>query len=393
MNSNTTPEKAFRLQNRRLHLTYKTHIDGNSWLAWFEKNKKVEICFYSIVQESSDENHPYDHTHILIDAGYNKKFSTRCCRYFDWPTNSENIHPNIKKVTSSKHWENTVLYHYKENTPLTNIEKPIDCKEQLKNIWKQDTVSDALLATCTSLKNVGGVIAAFNCKPSDYGIEPEVKWNSWQKDLYEELNSTPDDRKIIWNYDPEGKNGKTFFAKHMGMYKGAFVSTKANTYHVATSIDEFIKKNGNTVLVVIFNFTRQQEVHNVYQALEELKDGLVTSEKYKGKTIFFNSPHVVVFANYLPEIKHLTIDRWDIRIIQDEKIVKRYLAGEAVFEDSCIKPHITKKLEILDNQTKNNDDEKYENFINNLPNNTEFINNIFKKKEVIEQRRQLPRAP
>jgi len=133
------------------------------------------------------------------------------------------------------------------------------------------------------------------------------------------------------------------------MYKGAFVSTKANIYHTATSIDEFIKKNSSTVLVIIFNFTRQQEAHNVYQALEELKDGMVTSEKYKGRTIYFNVPHLVVFANYLPEVKHLTIDRWDIRILHNEKIIKRYLAGQIVHQAEFIDPYISDRLQGLEN--------------------------------------------
>ena len=35
----------------------------------------------------------------------------------------------------------------------------------------------------------------------------------WQSNLTEEMNKTPDPRKIIWYNDPEGNTGKTFIAK------------------------------------------------------------------------------------------------------------------------------------------------------------------------------------
>lgn len=343
---------SFRLANRRIHLTYKSHIDPETWLSW-AKIRNFPIDLYSIVHEIGEDN--YKHTHILLDAGKSKKFISSAPRCFDWTDSFTNeiIHPNIKTITTNKHWENSVTYHHKQNKPFTNIVKPLNTKETIENIWKCDKVSDALLTTCKTLKEVGGVIAAFNCKPDEYGLEPEIEWRPWQQDLYEELKQKPDDRRILWYFDPAGGSGKTLFTKHMGKYKGAFVSTKANVYHVATSIDEFIKKNGNSILIVIFNFTRQQECHNVYQALEELKDGLVTSEKYKGKTTFFDSPHVVVFANYMPEIKHLTIDRWDIRTIQNNKVVKRYVGGETILTDESIDKYIDYSLKGIETQFKN----------------------------------------
>ena len=338
-------DSPFRIQNKRLHLTYKSHIPFDAWLSWFKSVKGKVISFYSMVHENSDEHHPYEHTHIALE--FPKTFQTRNARFFDWecPDNTV-IHPHIQPIKTKKHWDNCLNYHYKEATPFTNVQRP---SNEIKEVWKNDSLKEALLNTCVTLKNVGGVIAAFNCKPSDYGIEPEVDWNSWQKDLVVELDDKPDSRKIIWYYDLLGGSGKSFFAKHFGMYRGAFVSTKANTYHIATQLDEFIKANGqNSILVVIFNFTRQQESHRIYQALEELKDGMVTTEKYKGKTLFFPHPHLVCFANYLPDIESVTKDRWDIRILQDNKIVKRYCNEKTTVYYDKIDPLISYKLTNLD---------------------------------------------
>jgi len=348
--------KDFRLQNKRIHLTYKTHIPPKAWLSWFKNIKNKELEKYSIVHEKGNSVTAYDHTHILLDFGY--ALQTRNSRFFDWEIQGETIHPHIKIIKTELHWKRTLLYHYKENEPFTNIEKPEAQDGPIKEIWKHDTLKDALLSTCSTLKNVGGVIAAFNCKPSDYGMEPDVQWKPWQQELLDEVKTKPDSRHVLWYYDPFGNSGKSFIAKHMGMYRGAFVSTKANTYHVATSIDEFLKQNGsNSILVVIFNFTRQQACHKIYQALEELKDGMITSEKYKGRTMYFPHPHLVCMANYIPDIETMTPDRWDIRTLQNDKVVKRYVGGQIVFEAPEIDPYIAESLKEIDSKYANMKDQ------------------------------------
>jgi hypothetical protein len=335
---------SFRLQNKRIHLTYKSHIPPEAWLSWLAKIKQTEVKFYSIVHEKGENN--YEHTHILLDFGYT--FQTRKAKFFDWKSpNGEMLHPNIKIVKTATHWTRTVLYHYKESPPFTNIPKPNE--NPIKEVWKHNTLQDALLSTCSTLNNVGGVIAAFNCKPSDYGIEPAVDWRDWQREIIEEIKTRPDPRRVVWIYDPLGNAGKSFLAKHLGQYRGAFVSTKANTYHVATALDEFISKNGqDSVLVVIFNFTRQQENHKIYQALEELKDGMMTTEKYKGKTMFFPNPHLICMANYIPDVTSMTADRWDIRALQYDTVVKRYENEKITFEHPNIDPYIKHCLIPLD---------------------------------------------
>ena len=116
--------KEFRLQNKKIHLTYKSHIPPEAWLSWLSKVKDIKIESYSIVHEKGNILTPYDHTHILINFGYT--FQTRNSRYFDWknPITGENIHPNIKIVKTANHWKNVIVYHYKEGIPHTNIPKP-----------------------------------------------------------------------------------------------------------------------------------------------------------------------------------------------------------------------------------------------------------------------------
>jgi hypothetical protein len=69
--------------------------------------------------------------------------------------------------------------------------------------------------------------------------------------------------------------------------------------------------------MVIIDLPRSSRGNKVYEAIESLKDGIITSQKYRGKTIVFNSPHVVVFSNREPDRKKLSADRWDIRYIDE----------------------------------------------------------------------------
>lgn len=326
--------KKFRLQNTKIHLTYPDHVDIILFLDFFMK-KYLSIELYSVVHEIGSTGHK--HTHALFK--FDKIFTSSKSNCFDYM----NLHPNIKPVTSKTHWERTVEYHKKDGKPITNIgvEKKTDARLDIEDIWSHPSVSDAILNTCNSVKEVGGIIAAFNCKPINYGEEPTVNWKPWQQELYDELETTPDDRTVRWYWDPTGCAGKSFFAKHMGMYKGAFTTSKANAYHVATQIQDTMKK-GQTILTVIFNFTRQCEAHKVYQAIEALKDGMITAEKYHGETMYFPSPHVVIFANYFPDIKTMTIDRWSIRVLDtDGDNVRHELSGYDI--EDWIEEKMTKR--------------------------------------------------
>ncbi len=163
----------FRLQNKRVHLTYPGHIDLVEWDTWWLKTGKGiknRIDAYSFVTEVGKSG--YKHTHVLLEFDF--PISTRSCRYFDY----ESMHPNIVKVVKQSHWDNIVKYHYKDGMPTTNI-VPAEQINAIEAVWKCSTVADALLKTCKKVSEAGGVIAAFNCKPTDHGQQPEVDWRPW----------------------------------------------------------------------------------------------------------------------------------------------------------------------------------------------------------------------
>ena len=62
------------------------------------------------------------------------------------------------------------------------------------------------------------------------------------------------------------------------------------------------------------------EDYNLYQILENIKDGDATASKYDNDNIHFKTPNtVVIFSNQLPNVTKLSEDRWIIFEIKENE--------------------------------------------------------------------------
>lgn len=66
------------------------------------------------------------------------------------------------------------------------------------------------------------------------------------------------------------------------------------------------------IRVVCIDLARTSESYAPYEAIEQIKNGLIFSGKYDSRTKVFNPPHVFVFANFPPDQAKLSADRWHI---------------------------------------------------------------------------------
>ena len=146
--------------------------------------------------------------------------------------------------------------------------------------------------------------------PPPIKILKDEQLYDWQKDLVERLKDEPDDRKIVWLWEPDGCKGKTSIAKYLHVtQKAVYLGGKAAD--MKHCIVQYIEKNP-APRVVLINIPRASKDFVSYTGIEEIKDGLFFSGKYEGGMVCFNSPHVVVFSNEEPDYSKMSGDRWDV---------------------------------------------------------------------------------
>lgn len=143
-------------------------------------------------------------------------------------------------------------------------------------------------------------------------IIDEEDFYEWQRSLHAELRGEPDMRSVIWYTDVEGGCGKTAFCRYLvkNVPHVLFISTGS-----AKDIAYQVIKSTWDPDIVVFNLPRTAEAGMSYTAVESLKDGLIFSGKYEGGVKLFPPPHVIVFANFLPDESKLSRDRWVIRTL------------------------------------------------------------------------------
>jgi hypothetical protein len=103
-----------------------------------------------------------------------------------------------------------------------------------------------------------------------------------------------------------GNSGKSHFATHYHAKTSYYITGgKAADIFYGYQYEE----------VVFFDLARMKQEYVQYDVMENFKNGQFYSTKYECKVVKFAVPHVVVFANFQPDRLMLSVDRWDIRVI------------------------------------------------------------------------------
>ena len=133
----------------------------------------------------------------------------------------------------------------------------------------------------------------------------------WQKNIEELCMSEPDDRKIHWFWEEKGNIGKSAFIKYMVVKHNILYCGGGKHQDIMNLVFNQDMDKSN---VVMFDIPRAHEGHISYASLECIKNGLVCNTKYETGVKVFNSPHLIVFANFPPnDESKLSDDRWVIK--------------------------------------------------------------------------------
>lgn len=155
-----------------------------------------------------------------------------------------------------------------------------------------------------------------------YGFEPELEIYEeplcWWDELLDIMKHKPEKRLIRWIWDEKGCSGKTEFVKYCSvkLKKECVWANAGNSKDIANLLKNYHEVNGIlNMKYFIYNMARGAPVS--YNMLEGVKDGIMTNTKYEAMSLVFNSPHVIVMSNELPDVIKLSLDRWIIYKINE----------------------------------------------------------------------------
>lgn len=146
----------------------------------------------------------------------------------------------------------------------------------------------------------------------------------WQKYVWDQLSFDPEDRKITWIYERIGNTGKSALAK-LSAHKLNCLVVGGKANDIFCGIQKYHENNGYYPEVIIVDCPRDNQKHFNYAAIEQVKNGLCFSGKYESSMLVFNSPHIIVFANDLPNFDKFSVDRWRILWINEKKELESML--------------------------------------------------------------------
>lgn len=155
----------------------------------------------------------------------------------------------------------------------------------------------------------------------------------WQLMVKEIILQKPNDRKILWLWEPTGNAGKTAMARYIcHHFEALYLNGKGSDAKYAVSI---VVGKGKPLDVVIFGYPRSSAEYINYGCIEEIKDGIFFNAKYESGMVMYNPPHVIVFSNEEPDYSKMSEDRWDVRCIDTMALPPAPLAvhgGHQVFQ-------------------------------------------------------------
>lgn len=168
-----------------------------------------------------------------------------------------------------------------------------------------------------SIRNIE-VFAKYVRPPQVYAEpEPEVLY-PWQAELKRVVGTEADVRSVHWYCDKVGNTGKSLMARILEK-DGACLMGGGREIDILNGVATFIKSlpEGQDLKTVIFDLTRANKEHleGFWSAVEKIKNGNWYNGKYEGCKISVKPPHVIIFANYWPQLENLSADRWRLHEI------------------------------------------------------------------------------
>jgi len=168
----------FRFRKCCAHLTYRTHLNHEQFLAWFI-DKFGELKYWSFVHEDGHENEEtnYSHTHFFWRSV--KRLERTDPRCFDFG----GIHPHIQLIKDGRH-ERAIFDDYHKKAPLFLAQSPNGPTKSgfdIDAIRSAETLADACDVAGIVPRSVSDILLLRADKPSE-PFEHRYPGASWSLD-------------------------------------------------------------------------------------------------------------------------------------------------------------------------------------------------------------------
>ena len=127
-------------------------------------------------------------------------------------------------------------------------------------------------------------------------------------------------------HEQTGGVGKTWLAKYLAAVHNALLLENGKSADLKHAFE------GHRV--VVFDYARDMQSTINYAVIESIKNGYFFSPKYNSCTKKYDSPHVIVFSNDLPDQSKMSADRWDIRDVSQVRIKRTIITGANPFHET-----------------------------------------------------------
>jgi hypothetical protein len=174
--------------------------------------------------------------------------------------------------------------------------------------------------------------------PLPLKILDTCKLRIWQCELIKMIKHEPDDRSIWWIWSQAGNTGKSTFCRYLAIKYNALIISGSNK-DMKCVITEHHTLTGSWPRLIVIDIPRVFDVdYFSYSGLEEIKNGLFCSSKFKGSMALFNPPHIMVFSNEQPKKSNMSLDRWKIcNIDVANNDIKMKKKEEFSYAEKCTK--------------------------------------------------------
>lgn len=136
---------------------------------------------------------------------------------------------------------------------------------------------------------------------------------NYQIEILDIISKEPDERKVYWYWESNGNVGKSSFTKYLVVKHNAMFIDEGKKADIMKACFDY---DFNRYNVVVIDIPRDNGNKVSYKSIESIKNGCIFSSKYESGFKAFNSPHLIVFSNFPPEMDKLSMDRWVVNEIK-----------------------------------------------------------------------------